>query len=237
LHTVENGQVTGAARATDEQQLLIEAVTVLTQRQIETQASIGQHIGEMTQRIGAIERRFDEFEVRLVRIDEQVTRLAMDLEKPAHSGSEQRVTQLRAQIERLNRGAPADAPGKAPPPITPMPVTLAPADTLPIAPGTLAPTPRSAHFAQGPTSPTTAPPAPPFDSIPKSAHAESVVAAPPATPAAGGSEAVDRAPQAPKHGTSLLTTAAGSRQDWAGVILIGLGLVAVLYAVLTQIRI
>ncbi len=174
-----------------EESLLIEAVSLLVQRQRETETWVTEQVWQAEQRAATSERRYAELEARLVDIEEQLTRLLRDTE-PGRSDAavEERLARLREQVEDLKTGGdgrPAHTvtvPGPTPPqagPVLPREFEPAPAPPPPVRPARVAAT-------------------------------------------AGGSS------QSP----GLLELLGATPQDRFGIALIGLGAVAVLYAILTQ---
>jgi hypothetical protein len=180
----------------EEGNLLIEAVSLLVQRQRETEGWVAEQIWQAEERAAATERRYAELEARLVGIEEHLARLVQDVEPTAGDAlDDERLARLREQVEGLksvggdgftNRAAPVVPPSAAPSP--------APAyDPDVTRPMPTAPEPRSVE--------------------------------PPPKPAAVS-------PQ----GVGFLELLGATPQDRWGVVLIGGGAIAVLYALLTQLR-
>jgi hypothetical protein len=141
--------------AKEEGNLLIEAVSLLVQRQRETESWVAEQIWQAEERASAAERRYAELDTRLAEIEEHVARLSLDLEPSRQEpGVQERLTRLREQVEGLkstagdgrgNRGAPigaappmlatvvpeAEAP---PPPRDSAPRESAPQDSVPVRP-------------------------------------------------------------------------------------------------------
>jgi hypothetical protein len=158
----------------EEDNLLIEAVSLLVQRQRETESWIAEQISQAEERAAASERRTAELEVRLAGIEEHLARLVPEVEPVREdAGVDERLERLREQVEGLKSGA----------------------DT------------RTAR-----TSPVS-PPAP-----------------------AGVAAMRTRSVSSSGQGVSLWQVFGSSPQDRFGSILIGAGALAVLYAILTQLR-
>ena len=175
--------------------LLIEAVSLLVQRQRETEGWMAEQIWQAEERAAATERRYAELEARLVGIEEHVSRLVHDVE-PAAGGAldDERLARLREQVEGLKavggdryttRAAPVVPPASAATPATP---AYDPDVTRPM------PTPPEPRQVERPV--------------------------------------VGASPQ----GVGFLELLGATSQDRWGVVLIGGGAVAVLYALLTQLR-
>jgi hypothetical protein len=88
-----------------ERALLLEALTLLVQRQAETESALIQQVGETNSRVAAMERRSRDLEERLAEIGERLQRLASEVEPDP--GLPRRVAVLQAQVERLH-GRPVD---------------------------------------------------------------------------------------------------------------------------------
>jgi hypothetical protein len=91
----------------EEGNLLIEAVSLLVQRQRETESWIAEQIWQAEARAAASERLTAEFESRLAGIEEQLARLLYDAEPP-HAGEgpvDDRLERLRLQVEGLRSSA------------------------------------------------------------------------------------------------------------------------------------
>jgi hypothetical protein len=226
----------------EEDNLLIEAVSLLVQRQRETESWVTEQIDQAHERTLSSERRYAEFEARLAGIEEQLDRLVRDLEPGrGDAAAGQRLARLREQVEDLKSdtdGRPLrSVPTASTPPRTfedeaPVPRRTLESEAAPVrrtleaevpvprrpledeSPGTLegAP-PRVAIAAEGPL---------PRRTIEREAPSQ---------------RTREPEPQSRSAGMGLLELMGATPQDRFGVVLIFLGIVAVLYAVLTQLRI
>jgi hypothetical protein len=96
-------QYTAESSTVGERALLVEAVTLLVQRQIETDAELNTQIVRTAARVSALERRGAELEDRLRLLDERLIRLAAQVEPdPALP---HRLAMLEAQLELLSAAA------------------------------------------------------------------------------------------------------------------------------------
>jgi hypothetical protein len=193
--------------AKEEGNLLIEAVSLLVQRQRETESWIAEQIWQAEARTNDTDRRYAELEARLANIEEHLARLVHDVEPSRQDAAvEERLTRLREQVEDL-KSQPSDG--------------------------------RSTR-----STPAMAPA--PGPSLPPIAEAAATPAQEPETPRhnAGGAE---RRPAPTTTAASASRVAAGASvglwqllgatpQDRFGVLLIFAGAVAVLYALLLQLR-
>src|SRR5438270_10800705 len=86
----------------EEGNLLIEAVSLLVQRQRETEGWVAEQIWQAEERASAAERRYAELETRLTGIEEHLARLVQDVE-PARGDAvvDERLSRLREQVEGL----------------------------------------------------------------------------------------------------------------------------------------
>jgi hypothetical protein len=191
----------------EEGNLLIEAVSLLVQRQRETESWVAEQIWQAEERATAAERRYGELEERLVGIEQHLARLVQDVEpSAADQAMAEQLTRLREQVEGLK--ADADSPA---------------ARTVPV--------------AEAPTRPLPSVEArPPAHEVPHIAH-ETRSAAAQAPRPAGRVPAVATTPGAPSASVGFWDLLGATPQDRAGVLLIGAGGVAVLYAILTQLKI
>src|SRR5438270_10958452 len=86
----------------EEGNLLIEAVSLLVQRQRETEGWVAEQIWQAEERATATERRYAELEARLVGIEEHLARLVQDVEPTAGGGlDDERLARLREEVEGL----------------------------------------------------------------------------------------------------------------------------------------
>src|SRR5438105_5657791 len=82
--------------------LLIEAVSLLVQRQRETEGWVAEQIWQAEERAAATERRYAELEARLVGIEAHLARLVHDVDVvPGGALDDERLARLREQVEGL----------------------------------------------------------------------------------------------------------------------------------------
>jgi hypothetical protein len=102
----------------EDNNLLIEAVSLLVQRQRETESWVADQVRQAEERAAATERRYAELEARLASIEERLARLAHEAEPTrAEAIDTERFARLRAQLEGLKSGAdgrPARSPSALP---------------------------------------------------------------------------------------------------------------------------
>ena len=108
-----------------ERALLLEALTLLVQRQAETESALTDQVARTNTRVANVERRGVDLEARVAGIDARLQQLATQVEPdPGLSG---RVAVLQAQLQQLHVARLADAqpsqssapePTFAPPPPT-----------------------------------------------------------------------------------------------------------------------
>jgi uncharacterized coiled-coil protein SlyX len=103
----------------EEGNLLIEAVSLLVQRQRETEGWVAEQIWQAEERASAAERRYADLEDRLSGIEEHLSRLVNELEPAQDSNAQvdERLSRLREQVEDL-KAAGTDGRLVAPPPRT-----------------------------------------------------------------------------------------------------------------------
>jgi len=201
--------------------LLIEAVSLLVQRQRETETWVSERLWQAEQRAGETDRRYAALESRLANIEAHLARLATDIEPAA---DDERVARLRDQLAGL-RGQTLHATDDT--------VSTRPIELFQISdPGAAKPSGGAYVIDNRATpAPTVAAPRPaaPAASVPPAVQTSTVTtaAAPPAATVSTTS--------ATRH-VGFMETLGATPGDRAGVILIGLGGVAVLYALLTQLR-
>jgi len=191
----------------EEGNLLIEAVSLLVQRQRETEGWVSEQIWQAEERAVAAERRYSELEARLVGIEEHLSRLVHAVE-PVQGDPvvDERLHRLREQVEGLKTTG-------ADPRSTPRPTPAAssvPAET---------PAPPVREREPEATRPA-APPEPRY--APEPTYERPVAAAP--RVATGG------------QGVGFMELLGPTPGDRWGLVLIGFGAVAVLYAVLTSLH-
>jgi hypothetical protein len=191
----------------EEGNLLIEAVSLLVQRQRETEIWIAEQTGQAEERAAASERMYAEFEARLAGIEEHLARLMHDIEPVREDlGVDERLERLREQVEGLK----SSADGRA-------------ARSGALMAGSPAPAPIPSRAA-APSAPLSAAPVPMPPAPRRQPEAFSA-------PGAGAGTGVGAG-----QGVSFWQLFGASRQDRFGLVLIGAGAVAVLYAILTQLR-
>jgi hypothetical protein len=117
---LSKSEVKEVSEVKEEGNLLIEAVSLLVQRQRETEGWVAEQIWQAEERAAAAERRYAELEDRLGGIEEHLSRLVNELE-PAPGGNaevDQRLSRLREQVEDLKTvgtdGRPAVSPRMSP---------------------------------------------------------------------------------------------------------------------------
>jgi hypothetical protein len=222
----------------EEDNLLIEAVSLLVQRQRETEAWVAEQIDQADERAASVERHYAALESRLTGLEEQLDSLIREVE-PGRGDAVvgQRLARLREQVADLR----SESDGRPP---RSVPMSGAPAEPLP------ARREPDLYTAPPPSASATdayRPPPPPSASAP---DAYRVAPAPSGSPAPTASEAPPTPPSSPPPDASpaTATSSAGSRpslwdltgptsRDRFGLALIGLGVIGVLYAVLTQLRV
>ena len=103
--------------------LLIEAVSLLVQRQRETESWVTEQLWQAEERAASTERRYAELEARLAELEDQLDRLAHDLDPGrADSAVDERLARLRDQVEGLKSGIDGrQARGVAPTPAAGLP--------------------------------------------------------------------------------------------------------------------
>jgi hypothetical protein len=254
----------------EEGNLLIEAVSLLVQRQRETEGWVTEQIWQAEERAAAAERRYAELEGRLSGIEEHLSRLVNELEPQRGDAQvDERLSRLREQVEDLKTvgtdGRPATSPrlssmGEAAhPEIDSRDVQAGPAAAESFAPaGGATASARAASAAAdeargvpGAVSAAAASEPGPRRIVEPPLHVTRIVGAPPRT--AGPPDevrtvaarreltepAVVGAPRpatTPSANVGFLELLGSSPADRWGVVLIGAGAVAVLYAVLTSLR-
>jgi hypothetical protein len=96
-------QRTAESSTVGERALLFEAVTLLVQRQVETDAELTTQIVRTAARVSALERRAAKLEDRLRLLDERLLRLTAQVEPDP--GLPHRLAMLEAQLELLTAAA------------------------------------------------------------------------------------------------------------------------------------
>jgi hypothetical protein len=203
-----------------ERALLLEALTLLVQRQAESDAALSDELARANTRVAAIERRSIELENRLVLLDERLSQLATEVEPDP--GLPRRLAVLQAHVERLG-GQPTAEPPYSPPaaPVPPVPARPMPASPAP---------PVAARPAQ-------MPPADVRTSRPAVRPSEPAEVPARGTEAPHPQAATDRRQALVPSGEALWERLGATNQDRASIVLIGAGVLVVAYAVLAQLRI
>ena len=196
----------------EEGTLLIEAVSLLVQRQRDSESRVAEQVLHAEQRAAATERLYAELEARVASIEEQLTRLAREIEPVrGDPAANERLARLREQLEGLKAGADGRSARAATP-------------AVPAGPG----------GSVGPGAPTA-------DTVllrdpePVRASVESKPRSRPAAAPAAAMPARAPAPQ-PAQRVSFWDLLGSNAQDRFGLAFIGLGAVAVLYAALSLLR-
>jgi hypothetical protein len=122
--------------APHEDNLLIEAVSLLVQRQRETETWVAEQVDQAEERAAAVEQRYAELEGRLAGIEFQLDRLVRELEPGRGDvASGQQLARLREQVEdlksdtdgrppRASRSAAAVVPSRSVEPAPPTPTAV-----------------------------------------------------------------------------------------------------------------
>ena len=200
----------------EEGNLLIEAVSLLVQRQRETESWIAEQIWQAEERAAASERLYAEFEARLAGLEEHLARLVDDVE-PLHddAGVDARLERLREQVEGLKSGPDGRSARSAPVVATPAAAVQSP---LTEAPGREPEVFSNSNSGSISGRPVTA----------REVRYTTDRRAPGARPA--------RTPVRTGQGVSFMELLGAGPAERFGLVLIGAGAVAVVYAVLTQLR-
>ena len=191
----------------DEGNLLVEAVSLLVQRQRETESWVSEQVWQAEERAAATERRYAELEARLAGIEDQLMRLAQEPGEPGRgdAGVDERLARLREQVEGLKSGA----------------------DGRPVR--SAAGTPIAAGLVPAHDEVATHEPEPARG-----------VAIPPelrSRYARRGAYAAARGGARQRQSASFMELLGATTQDRVGVVFIGVGLVAVIYAALNLLRV
>jgi hypothetical protein len=197
--------------ARDEENLLIEAISLLVQRQGETESLVAEQVFHAEERAAVTERHYAELEARLTGIEDQLGRLIRELDYgQADPAVDERMARLREQIEGLRAGPdgrPPGTTGRAGQPAL---------DTAPAAANTREPV--SAHRPATTTEPT---------------NARELLSG-----RASMSEPRPRRPgyaaTAEPRGLSFWDAVGATAQERFGLVLIVVGALAVIYAILSQ---
>jgi hypothetical protein len=176
-----------------ERALLLEALTLLVQRQADTESALTDKVARTNTRVANVERRGADLEARVADIDARLQQLATQVEPDP--GLASRVAVLQAQLQQLHVGRIAEQPYQS------------------------------------------SAPEPPTHQAPPTSQTE------PAVPASPPVQAV-RKPQAPPPRRAAVVGSADSlwdrlgttNQDRASAVLIGTGVLVVVFAALAQLR-
>jgi hypothetical protein len=208
----------------EEGNLLIEAVSLLVQRQRETESWIAEQIWQAEERTAAAERLAAEFESRLAGIEEQLARLLYEVEPlRGDAAIDERLERLRVQVQSLRSSSDGRIPRTTPAFAAPSGLAQSPPQT---APGRDV----AASYGSELESAGPAESARPVDvGEPRSEERRGPSGRPAAEPRA-------RAASASGQGVGFWELLGARPQDRFGLLLIGAGAVAVLYAILTQLR-
>jgi hypothetical protein len=198
-HDVSRGE------AQQEDNLMIEAVSLLVQRQRETESWVAEQIDQADARAAAVERRYADLESRLAGVEDALERLTRELE-PGRGDpvAGQRLARLREQVEDLK----SDTDGR-------------PLRSLPSVPAVTRSVENESPRGEPPQVARTVEPEGSRQVV-TPAHS-----APPPTRATVSASGLS---------TGVLEFLGSTPQDRFGVLLIFVGVVAVLYAILTQLR-
>ncbi len=218
----------------EEGNLLVEAVSLLVQRQRETESWVSEQVWQAEERAAATERRYAELEARLAGIEDRLMRLAQEAGELGRGDAsvDERLARLREQVEGLKSGADG------------RPVRSAAGS--PIAAGLLPANDEAATHE----------PEPPRSAVPDSrpspgresrreprapeARDESLLPIPPgwrSRYARPGAYAAPRAGARQRQSGSFMDLLGATAQDRVGIVFIGVGLVAVFYAALNLLRV
>ena len=214
----------------EEDNLLVEAVSLLVQRQRETEKWVAEQLSQAEERTAATERRYTEVEARLAALEEQLSRVAREVEPTrADTAPDERLARLRAQLEALKSGGNGVPAAIASPP--PRNVSVAP-DASPACVPEVARASTAEGRSAAPHERATSAAAPeyqPLIPIPAEPRSRYPSAARAPLRARAGTPS-------PSQGVTLLNLLGSSREDRYGLVFIGVGAVAVLYAALSLLR-
>ena len=218
----------------EEGNLLVEAVSLLVQRQRETEGWVNEQVWQAEERVAATERRYAELEARLAGIEDQLMRLAQEAGEPGRgdAGVDERLALLREQVEGLKSGADGRTVRSAAG--SPVAAGLVPGSDEPSAPGPETPHGVAADSRPSPGRESRREPRAP------EARDRSVLPIPPESRsryARPGAYAMPRAGARQRQGGSFMDLLGATAQDRVGVVFIGVGLVAVIYAALNLLRV
>jgi hypothetical protein len=211
---------------TEEDNLLVEAVSLLVRRQRETETWVTEQVCQSQERAAATDRRYADLETRLAGIEQQLSRLVREFEpNRGEPGGDERLARLREQVEGLKSetdgrpvgasGSPTNVPSASSNGPQPLPPPNAVHKEVTESPGPIEP-PRAVDASP----PTIAAPQP----VESPRPAASASTAPAGVTAPGG------------RAISFWDLLGSTTADRFGLILIGVGLVAVLYAILSQLH-
>jgi TolA-binding protein len=187
----------------EEGNLLIEAVSLLVQRQRESESRLAEQVMQAEERAAATERLYAELEARVAGIEEQLSRLAREIEPVrGEPAANERLARLREQLEGLKSSADGRSARAATPAALAVGPSMPTADTVPIR------EPDPVHAGVEPR---------------------------PRASLAAATRARAQAPQ-PAQRVSFWDVLGSNPQDRFGLVFIGVGAVAVLYAALSLLR-
>jgi hypothetical protein len=214
-----------------EENLLIEAISLLVQRQREAETWIADQVWQAEQRASATEQRYAELEARLASIEEQLNRLGREL-WPGRSepGAGDRLARLREQVEGLRSDPDVrSAPGRGATPILLSARAEAEAART-------EPEPPTVHARRSEPPPSTVE-AKRSDSAPASpGSSHPVVVAPSANRDLERTTAGAVPTSGARQNAGFLQLLGATPRDRFGFVLIAIGAIAIVYAVLSQLR-
>jgi hypothetical protein len=258
------------SHATEEDNLLVEAVSLLLRRQHETEALVSEQISRSEERSKATEQQYADLESRLASIEDRLSQLLCE-PRPNKSdvAVDERLVRLREQLEELKAetngrplGAasqptaspvldleplPADAYATQRPPTQMGGATTTTPNGSPPEQASSRPTPQPTKMvpAYDQTTAASRPAEPPQSmAVTAESPAPQLEVSPPrvSTGATAPTAALTPAPTAPPLATPTSRSArfwdlvGATSQERFGLVLIGAGLAAVAYAILTQLH-
>jgi hypothetical protein len=192
------------ATLTRERALLLEALTLLVQRQVESESALSDQVARTNTRVANVERRGVDLAARVADIDARLLQLATQVEPDP--GLASRVAVLQAQLQQLQVARIADT---QPVPQPPQPSYQAPPPPVQTAPRT-EPTPPVLPLLQAIRQPQSQPPR---QYVPQ-----------------------HRRPAVVGTADTLWARLGNTNQDRASIVLIGTGVLVVVFAALAQLR-
>jgi hypothetical protein len=237
-----------AQRVTPEPEgnLLVEAVSLLVQRQRETETWLTEQLRQADRSAARVEERYAELEQRLARIEARLSTLGRRLDVDATADQVQ-LARLREQVARLSNGAAASELAPDSNVVTPKPVDALAAPSYVQPNGTSASRFSASTTNVGAVATVTLAPVAPAPSVTGPPPAVSAVPGPYLTPVGAPAADVghDATSAIPTSAAATVQPAAASKHGlWHllgntpaesfGVLCMGAGAVAVLYAILRQ---